>query len=966
MAATPYTTALGGQTAAVAILKTLKFPVTPPSPTLTATQYESGLKTYWKSVQTYARGFSLSNFELLSFLANGKPNPLATLPPLLAVAVPTRTTYSAIGAIVPITIPSAPALSSKLGSAQIQIQAATLASSPGNDVKSLIGSERLYGTTLPITDTVTVSWTQYGIPFSSTFVLPGTTILEQRPGGKALVSVPQCPTATPLYFKPASTGEPVCVNSTGTSNSRNINAFFQNPDGYCLDGVQQVGMTLVPASGTGLPNAPPCTLTNLGNGSPESTQSLVTTLTSAPFSQFSASVQAAGSTYAQTPTYTNQKKLDTEIGACFKKIQDYCSTYPELSSGNQWADQCLDVPDSRGEKIRKLRKQWNFPDDLPMVKFLLERAAVPVPPVAPISGSGIQFAKVDGGATDVTHAFVFLYTNGRDFSWWTKPVLVAWNGQPQQTFATGASINLAMDCKQTPWSNWSKTDSCDVSNSRQLYTQTRSTLIQSFGTGAACGPLSQTKYDACSPCEGSWSLDYSPCENGTQYQTFSITKGATGTGAACPYTDGQHSNTRACSLVYLGNGSSTSMASAVTSLQGTTHIKALVPLDAVSAAYMTFSNARTSTNQLALDTALGTYMSTLQEAIRKNVVLTTKEQFQDQCSNTRGQYTALISSFSNVRTFSGIETKLATYNSRNLVSPTVSNPNSIVATVESTDVSPEVIWHINNGKTLDWWSGPISVKWGDQTYQFPNGASVKLPCYGTTTWTDSGECGPTGQKPQKSVFTKILEAFNGGATCPVSATRQVDCVKDCAGTWSNWGACTNGTQAQVFNVTQQPLNGGLACPSNVRTQNCGTDCVGNWTPWGACDPKTGKQSRTYLVATQASRGGLACPSPLTETQSCAVDCVGAWDSDWSECVDGSQTKMYTITTEAFGGGKACSDKAGDKKTQKCEVEAPKEVVEPPVELVEEEGSNIWLYVGGGVLLLIVLIIVAFMVLRKKK
>jgi hypothetical protein len=121
------------------------------------------------------------------------------------------------------------------------------------------------------------------------------------------------------------------------------------------------------------------------------------------------------------------------------------------------------------------------------------------------------------------------------------------------------------------------------------------------------------------------------------------------------------------------------------------------------------------------------------------------------------------------------------------------------------------------------------------------------------------------------------------------------------------------------------------------------------------------------VATQASGGGLACPSPLTETQSCAVDCVGAWDSEWSECVDGSQTKMYTITTEAFGGGAACSDKAGDKKTQSCEVEAPKEVVETPVELVaEEEGSNIWLYVGGGVLLLIVLIIVAFMVLRKKK
>ena len=216
-------------------------------------------------------------------------------------------------------------------------------------------------------------------------------------------------------------------------------------------------------------------------------------------------------------------------------------------------------------------------------------------------------------------------------------------------------------------------------------------------------------------------------------------------------------------------------------------------------------------------------------------------------------------------------------------------------------------------------------------------------------------------------YAVTTPASEGGLACPAVAGDTKTCGTPCEGTWSDWAACTNGKQTQVYNVTKQPSGGGKECPPLTNTRDCGTACVGNWTPWGACNPTTGKQSRTYLVATQASGGGLACPSPLTETQSCAVDCVGAWDSDWSECVDGSQTKMYTITTEAFGGGAACSDKAGDKKTQKCESEAPKEVVETPVELVaEEEGSNIWLYVGGGVLLLIVLIIVAFMVLRKKK
>ena len=214
-------------------------------------------------------------------------------------------------------------------------------------------------------------------------------------------------------------------------------------------------------------------------------------------------------------------------------------------------------------------------------------------------------------------------------------------------------------------------------------------------------------------------------------------------------------------------------------------------------------------------------------------------------------------------------------------------------------------------------------------------------------------------------YTVTTPASGGGAACPAVDGATKTCGTPCEGTWSAFAACSNGKQTQVYNVTKQPTGGGKECPL-TNTRDCGTACVGNWTPWGACDPTTGKQSRTYLVATQASGGGLACPSPLTESQSCAIDCVGAWDSDWSECVDGSQTKMYTITTEAFSGGQACSDKDGDKKTQSCKSEAPEEVVETPIEFVEESsGTNIWLYVGGGVLLLIVLV-VAFMMLRKKK
>ena len=44
--------------------------------------------------------------------------------------------------------------------------------------------------------------------------------------------------------------------------------------------------------------------------------------------------------------------------------------------------------------------------------------------------------------------------------------------------------------------------------------------------------------------------------------------------------------------------------------------------------------------------------------------------------------------------------------------------------------------------------------------------------------------------------------------------------RDCAGSWSDWSACSGGQQSRTYNVTTSSSGNGTACPSSPETQSC--------------------------------------------------------------------------------------------------------------------------------------------------
>lgn len=133
--------------------------------------------------------------------------------------------------------------------------------------------------------------------------------------------------------------------------------------------------------------------------------------------------------------------------------------------------------------------------------------------------------------------------------------------------------------------------------------------------------------------------------------------------------------------------------------------------------------------------------------------------------------------------------------------------------------------------------------------------------------------------------------ITAGSQPPPPPPAPVDCV---VSAWalassSPWGACSGGTQTRAETwtrtVTQQPENGGAACPalSETRTgsQACAlppVDCAGTWGDWTrlagsetACradGTRDYTERRLFTVSTSASNGGAACPdSPESRTPS---------------------------------------------------------------------------------------------------
>ena len=93
---------------------------------------------------------------------------------------------------------------------------------------------------------------------------------------------------------------------------------------------------------------------------------------------------------------------------------------------------------------------------------------------------------------------------------------------------------------------------------------------------------------------------------------------------------------------------------------------------------------------------------------------------------------------------------------------------------------------------------------------------------------------------QSRTFTVTTPAAYNGAACPVPQSRSCsNCPVNCAGSWSNWGACSDcrrgGTMSRSYGVTTPPLNGGSTCPvwpGSSETQPCTTESCNNVRPGG--------------------------------------------------------------------------------------------------------------------------------------
>jgi hypothetical protein len=197
----------------------------------------------------------------------------------------------------------------------------------------------------------------------------------------------------------------------------------------------------------------------------------------------------------------------------------------------------------------------------------------------------------------------------------------------------------------------------------------------------------------------------------------------------------------------------------------------------------------------------------------------------------------------------------------------------------------------------------------------------------TSSWSTWGACSKTcGSGTQTRTRTITVPAAKFGTPCPPpaeltesQACNTQACPVDCqVSAWNAWSACSKtcggGTQTRTRTVTQQPANGGAACPALQEQQVCNTQaCPVNcqvsdfapWSAWSACSTTCGgglqSRTRTRTILVQPQNGGSSCPA-LSESDVVACNtqaCTGSARVFSVTCTSGTLAPSICTQWQTF-------------------------------------------------------------------
>ena len=116
------------------------------------------------------------------------------------------------------------------------------------------------------------------------------------------------------------------------------------------------------------------------------------------------------------------------------------------------------------------------------------------------------------------------------------------------------------------------------------------------------------------------------------------------------------------------------------------------------------------------------------------------------------------------------------------------------------------------------------------------------------------------------IMKSLTDSFLSSCRPICGILSSVDNVKQCVGEWSDTTTCgqSRPNKTQTYIISTPSSNGGKSCfHENGKTQiiQCPVDCTGSWSDTSMCD-ESGFKIQNYNIQTQAINGGNACPTNL--------------------------------------------------------------------------------------------------------